>query len=178
AWAYAVWASPAAPDLVGVHCGARRAWDAIAGRIGGYRSFRGDRLRRFASEDEATAGYLAEEENAFDTGEEEDEDPSAWFGHATPQNVAAAALLPAPAAGGIAGEFGFLTLKDGVDSDYEVTVAALRVRADALSTVAVVPSGRLDTAYEAMHLPAWDRVGSPLDGQLLSAEIMEAPSAL
>ncbi|CAK0850516.1 unnamed protein product [Prorocentrum cordatum] len=60
AWAYAVWACPAAPDLVGVHCGARRAWGAIAGRIGGHRSFRGDRLRRVASEDEAIAGYLAE----------------------------------------------------------------------------------------------------------------------
>ena len=60
AWAYAVWVSPAAPDLVGVHTGARRAWDALSGRIGGYRHFRGDRLRRLASEDEAVAGYLAE----------------------------------------------------------------------------------------------------------------------
>ncbi|CAK0881525.1 unnamed protein product [Prorocentrum cordatum] len=153
AWAYAVWASPAAQDLVGVHCGARRAWDAIAGRTGGYRYFRSDRFRRFASEDEAVAGYLAEED-VFDTGEGEVDDPGAWFEQATPQYV------------------------DSVDSDYEVTVAALRVRADTLSTVAVAPSGRLDTVYEAMLLPAWDRAGTPLDGQLLSAEIMETPSAL
>ena len=121
---------------------------------------------------------MALEEEAFDTGHGEPEYPEEWLTHAQPQYVLASTLMPAPAAGGVAGEFECLTLKDSVDSDYEVTVAALRVRADALSTVAVVPSGRLDTAYEAMQLPAWDRVGAPLDGQLISAEIMETPSAL
>ncbi|CAK0861636.1 unnamed protein product, partial [Prorocentrum cordatum] len=91
---------PAAPDLAGAHCGARRAWGAIARRIGGHRSFRGDRLRRCASEDEALAGYLAEEGNAIDTGEEEDEDLNAWVACATTQSESAAALLPTPAAGG------------------------------------------------------------------------------
>ena len=57
AWAYAV-GLPAGPGAGGAHCGGRRAWQAIEAQVGGYCHFRGDRLRRFASEAAAIAGYL------------------------------------------------------------------------------------------------------------------------
>ena len=61
-WAYAVWRHPLRSDLRGVHCGGAAAWRSLVPTLpnGAYRYVDGTRLRRFASEDLAIAGYLSE----------------------------------------------------------------------------------------------------------------------
>ena len=61
-WAYAVWRHPTRPELRGVHCGGGAAWRALAETLpGGRNSYAsGARLRRFADEAEALAGYERE----------------------------------------------------------------------------------------------------------------------
>ena len=59
-WAYVVWRCPAAPDLVGIHSGAGRAWAAIEARIGMYSYAAGHRLRRCSSLAEAEAAFHAQ----------------------------------------------------------------------------------------------------------------------
>ncbi|CAK0794315.1 unnamed protein product, partial [Prorocentrum cordatum] len=61
-WAYAVWRHPLRPELRGVRCGGGAAWRALSATLPGgrYTFSSGARLRRYASEPAAVAGYEAE----------------------------------------------------------------------------------------------------------------------
>ena len=59
-WAYAVWAAPEAPELVGVHTGGGKAWEGLAAALGGYSFKKGHRLRRFPTEALAHDGFRCE----------------------------------------------------------------------------------------------------------------------